>query len=203
MDGDFASTTLLLFLVLDPFGNIPIVAEALRQVPVQRWGWVILRECAVAYAVLLLFLFFGQYLMALLKVTRISLGIAGGIVLFLIALRMIFPMPGGIFGEPGGGEPLIVPIAIPSIAGPSSMAMVMLLASREPGRLWEWSASLSIAMLLTALPLLAASWLLAALGQRLVSALERLMGLLLGVLATEMLLQGVRDFILSLRPAAG
>lgn len=198
MAGDFASTTLLLFLVLDPFGNIPIVAEALRHVPVRRRSRVIARECAVAYAVLLLFLFFGQYLMGLLKLTRISLGIAGGVVLFLIALRMILPIHGGICGDSEEGEPLIVPIAIPGIAGPSSMTMVMLLASQAPERLWEWSAALSLAMLLTLVPLLATSGLLAVLGHRMIIAIERLMGLILSVLATEMLLQGVRDFIRSL-----
>ena len=199
MDSGFYSAVLLLFLVLDPFGNMPIVAEALHHVLPKRRSWVVLRECAIAYGVLLVFLFFGQRLMGLMKLSQTSLGIAGGVVLFLIALRMIFPAPGGMFGEAMHGEPLIVPLAVPAIAGPSSMAMVMLMASQDPGRMWEWSAALTLAMALTAILLLAAARLLESLGPRLVVAMERLMGLVLSVLAVEMLMQGIRDFVRTLR----
>lgn len=194
MDSSFLSATLLLFLVLDPFGNTPVVAALLRGVPPGRRQQVVLRECLIAYGVLLVFLFFGQHLMGLLQLSRTSLGIAGGVVLFLIALRMIFPTPGGLFGDSPDGEPLIFPLAVPAIAGPSAMAMVMLLASKEPARMWEWSAALSLAMALSALPLLAAAWLVDVLGDRVMTALGRLMGLVLSILAVEMLLEGIRDF---------
>lgn len=152
------------------------------------------RECLIAYGVLLVFLFFGQHLMGLLQLSRTSLGIAGGVVLFLIALRMIFPAPGGIFGDSPDGESLIVPLAVPAIAGPSAMAMVMLLASREPGRLWEWSGALTLAMAMSTIILLAAARLVNALGDRFMAALGRLMGLILSVMAVEMLLEGIRAF---------
>jgi small neutral amino acid transporter SnatA (MarC family) len=198
MESGFVSAVLLLFLVLDPFGNMPLVAEVLRQVPPKRRGWVVWRECTIAYGVLLVFLFFGKHLMGVLKLSQTSLGIAGGVVLFLIALRMIFPSPGGLFGEGVEGEPLIVPLAVPAIAGPSAMAMVMLMASQEPGRIWEWGAALTLAVTMTAVLLVAAARLLELLGPRVVAALERLMGLILSILAIEMMMQGIRDFVRTL-----
>lgn len=198
MDSGFVSATLLIFLVLDPFGNIPLVAQAVVNVVPARRPRVILRECLIAYGVLLVFLFFGQHLLGALKLSQTSLGLAGGVVLFIIALHMIFPTPGGVFGEPGAGEPLIVPIAIPAIAGPSAMALVMLMASQEPGRLFEWGVALTLAMAMTTIPLVASAKLLEALGPRVTTAMERLTGLVLSVLAVEMILQGIRDFWRSL-----
>src|SRR5687767_12613203 len=124
MQTSFLSATVLLFLILDPFGNTPIVAALLRDLEPRRRPLVILRECGIAYVILMGFLFFGGQLMRLLQLSQVSLGIAGGVVLFLIALRMIFPSSeGGVFGDTGGQEPLIVPLAVPAIAGPSAMAM--------------------------------------------------------------------------------
>jgi MarC family membrane protein len=196
----FLSATVLLFLILDPFGNTPIVAALLREVEPRRRPRVILRECAIAYVILMGFLFFGGQLMRLLQLSQTSLGIAGGVVLFLIALRMIFPSTeGGVFGDPGGEEPLIVPIAVPAIAGPSAMAMVMLFASREPQRLLEWAGAVTLAMLLSSAFLLAGSRLVRLLGTRGMSAFERLMGLILSALAIEMLLRGIQTFVMTLR----
>jgi small neutral amino acid transporter SnatA (MarC family) len=136
--------------------------------------------------------------MRVLQLSETSLGIAGGVLLFLIALRMIFPQPDGVFGEWSGGEPFIVPLAIPLIAGPSAMAMVMLLVSREPERFYTWMGAMSAAMAVTTLVLLAAGPLMRRLGERGTTALERLMGLLLCAVAIEMLLAGVRRFAESL-----
>ena len=198
--GSFLSAALLLLLVFDPFGNTPIVASLLRDVtPSRRWR-VVLRECVIAYIVLVLFLFFGRHVMSFMQLSETSLGISGGVVLFLIALRMIFPPPGGsVFGDSKGGEPFIVPLAVPAIAGPSAMAMVMLLVSREPLRLWEWFGALSLAMLASTLVLLAAGKLIEALGERVLSAIEKLMGLILSALAIEMLLRGIHSFIKTLQ----
>ncbi|NTV11840.1 MAG: MarC family protein [Zoogloea sp.] len=198
MNSSFVSTSLLLFLVLDPFGNMPLAAEVLRGVAAGRRRWVILRECLIAYGVLLGFLFFGQHLMGMLQLSQTSLGIAGGVVLFLISLRMIFRVPGGMFGETVQGESLIVPLAVPAIAGPSAMAMLMLLASREPSRMWEWTAALSLAMALSTIALLLAVRLSELLGDRVTAAMERLMGFILSIMAVEMLLEGFRAFLKSL-----
>jgi small neutral amino acid transporter SnatA (MarC family) len=197
--GSFLSAAFLLLLVFDPFGNTPIVAALLKEVPpVRRWR-VVLRECAIAYVVLVLFLFFGQHVMSFMQLSETSLGISGGVVLFLISLRMTFPPPGGsVFGDSKGGEPFIVPLAVPAIAGPSAMAMVMLLVSREPQRLWEWFGALSLAMVASTVVLLAAGKLIDVLGERVLSAIEKLMGLILSALAIEMLLRGVHSFIKTL-----
>lgn len=198
MDSSFVSATVLLFLVLDPFGNTPVVAAILRGVPPAQRRWVVLRECLIAYGVLLVFLFFGKHLLALLQLSPTSLGIAGGVMLFLIALRMIFPSPGGMFGEDVDGGSLIVPLAVPAIAGPSAMAMVMLLASREPGRVWDWTAALTLAMTLSTMTLMVAARLAEFLGDRVMTALGRLMGFVLSILAVEMLLEGFRTFMRTL-----
>ena len=166
LSASFLSAAFLLLLVLDPFGNIPIVAALLRGVtPARRWR-VVLRECLMAYVVLTIFLFFGQRVMSFLQLSEVSLGISGGVVLFLIALRMIFPPPGGsVFGDtPGGAEPFIVPLAVPAIAGPSAMAMVMLLVSREPDRLFEWFGAMSLAMAVSTAVLVASGKLIHVLG---------------------------------------
>ena len=188
------SATILLALVIDPFGNVPLVVSAMRNVAPERRARVILRECVAAYAILALFLVGGHRFLELLHLTEVSLTIAGGIILFLIAIRMVFHHPQGIFGEAPGGEPFLVPLAIPSIAGPSALATVMLMASRDPGNIGVWFFALTIAMGIATLVLLAAHWLQKVLGEHVIVALERLMGLVLTALAVEMLLAGVRTF---------
>lgn len=198
MSDSFVSATLLLLLLCDPFGNIPTVAAMLRPLPKPRHRLIILRECAIAWLALLAFLYMGESVMRLLQLSQTSLGIAGGILLFLIALRMVFPQPKGVFGAPAVGEPFIVPLAIPLLAGPSAMAMVMLLATREPQRLATWAGALSVAMACTTVILLSSESLIQKLGERGTAALEKLMGLLLSAIAVEMLLAGIRGFVESL-----
>ena len=125
--------------------------------------------------------------------TETSLSIAGGVILFLISLRMVFSHPEGIFGDTVGAEPFIVPLAIPAIAGPSALATVMLMGSRDPNQLGIWAAALSGAMIVTTLVLLAADRLQRLLGERAVRAFERLMGLVLTAVAVEMLLGGIKS----------
>ncbi|MBS1215693.1 MAG: hypothetical protein H6R20_667 [Proteobacteria bacterium] len=191
-------STILLVLVLDPFGNVPLVASALKAVPEHRRARVVLRELAIAYAVLVLFLVGGGPLLALLNLSETSLSIAGGVILFLIALRMVFPRGEGLLGEIPEGEPLIVPIAIPLIAGPSALATVIVLASRSPQGVTGGLAALTLAMAVSALVLVFAERIARRLGKRGTAALERLMGLLLTAIAVELTLSGIERFIAQL-----
>jgi MarC family membrane protein len=195
------SAAVLLLLVVDPFGNVPIVVTALSNVAPARRKRVVLRECFAAYVILLAFMIGGQTFLRWLQLSEVSLVIAGGIILFLIALRMVFRHPEGVFGDAPGAEPFLVPLAIPSIAGPSALATVMLMASRDPSRLPAWIAALTAAMAVTTLVLLGAYRLQHLLGERGMLAVERLMGLLLTALAVQMLLDGVRAFIATLARA--
>lgn len=194
----FASAVVLLLLVADPLGNIPIFVAALRSVPPERKPVVILRECLIALGILLAFMFMGNTFLAVLGLTDVSLQIGGGVILFLIALRMVFPVPEGIFGTSPGGEPFIVPLAIPALAGPSALGTVLLLVSRDPTRLLEWVAALTVAMLISAAVLVFSERLQKLLGERALIAVERLMGLVLTAISVEMILKGLRTFIVEL-----
>lgn len=195
------SATVLLLLVIDPFGNVPIVIAALAGVPRARRARVVLRECVAAYAILLAFMFGGQRFLQWMQLSEVSLAIAGGIILFLIAMRMVFPHREGVFGDPPGTEPFLVPLAIPAIAGPSALATVMLMVSRDPSHRFAWVIALTVAMAIATLVMLAAHRLERALGERGMLAVERLMGLVLTALAVQMLLDGVRAFIATLSHA--
>ena len=199
MSADLFSASILLLLVLDPFGNLPIVVSITSRMPRERRVPIVLRECLVAYLLLIAFLAGGRTFMEWLQLSDVSLAIAGGIILFLIAMRMVFPTAEGVFGDLRDGEPFLVPLAVPAIAGPSAMATVMLMASRDPAHLWTWVLALTIAMGVTTVVLLAAPRLQAALGERGVIAFERLMGLVLTAVAVQMLLNGVREFVAQLR----
>jgi MarC family membrane protein len=188
------SAGVLLFLIMDPLGNIPLFLSLLRGVAPERRRLVLVRELLIALVVLFVFLFGGRYLLHLLQLKQESVGIAGGIVLFLIGVRMIFPPQHGIFGD-SEGEPFIVPLAIPAVAGPSTMAAVMLLANGDPGRAVDWSLALFFAWLATALILLSSTWLFRWLGTSVLTALERLMGMLLVALSVQMFLDGVAAYL--------
>lgn len=198
MSAQIFSASVLLLLVIDPFGNVPLVVSTLAGVPAARRRRVILRECVFAYVILLAFMFGGRAFLALLHLSDESLTIAGGVILFLIALRMVFPRPEGVFGSPQGGEPMLVPLAVPMIAGPSALATVMLLATRDPAHIANAAVALTLAMAITTLVLVGSYRLQELLGERAMVALERLMGLVLTALAVEMLLTGVRTFVAQL-----
>lgn len=195
------SAALLLFLILDPLGNIPVFLSILRHLPPKRQRVVLARELLIALAVLMAFLWVGKYALDVMHLRQESVSIAGGIVLFLIGIRMIFPPPEGLMGELPGGEPFIVPLAVPLVAGPSGMAAVMLMGSREPERLWEWSLALGVAWGATATILFCAPWLYRLLGARALTAVERLMGMLLVAISVQMLMDGVAGYLGSLTPA--
>ena len=186
------SATILLFLVMDPLGNILLFVTALRSVPAARRKRVVARELLIAYVVLVIFLFTGEHLLHVLNITGPALTIAGGIVLFLIALRMVFPSPEYPLAENVKGEPFLVPLAIPYVAGPSTLATLLLLMSREPLRWPEWLLALSVAWLASAVILVLGGYIGDFLGRRGLLAIERLMGLLLVALAVQMSLGGLK-----------
>ena len=197
MEYTFLSATVLLVLITDPLGNIPLFITAMRDVPRERRVKLILREVGIAFVILLFFMVVGDRFLRMMSLTDLSLRLGGGIVLFLIALRMIFPHPDGALGSDprAGGEPFIVPLAIPALAGPSALATVMLLTSQAPGKMFEWVGALTVTMIVCAIVLILAEKIQQWLGERTVAAFERLMGLVLVAISVEMLLAGVRAFV--------
>ena len=179
------SAATLLFLVMDPFGNIPIFLSILEPYSAARRLRIIAREMLIALAVLLLFLFAGQYILDALGISEPSLTAAGGVILFLIALRMIFPRAGGVMEHSAedDGEPLVMPLVIPLIAGPSALASVMFIMGSDPS-----------AWLLTGSVLMLAVRFSRFLGRRGLTAIQRLMGMILTAIAINMMLTGIREF---------
>lgn len=196
------SAVVLLVLVVDPVGNIPVFASLLSRVDERRRTRVVLRECAIASVVLIACIFVGDPALRLLGLSEVALGIAGGVILFLIALRMIFRSPADVFGGLPDGEPLIVPLAVPLIAGPSAIATVILFASSAPQRWAEWCLAVAIAMAATLVALFFARKLVALLGERTLAAFGRLVGLLLTAVSVEMLLRGITAFVHQLSSAS-
>ena len=191
---DIASAAVTIFLIMDPIGNSPVFNAVLSNLDKSRRVLVMIRELLIALLVLLGFLFAGNRILMFLGLTQSSLNIAGGILLFLISLRMIFPSP-STQEEVKVEDPFIVPLAVPLIAGPSAIAVLLLLSSNQPERLLEWSIALILAWLATTVLLIISPYLLSLIGKRGARALERLMGMILVILATQLLLDGIRDFI--------
>jgi MarC family membrane protein len=197
MNYTFWSATILLVLITDPIGNIPIFANALKHVSPQRRPWVILREIMIAFMLLLTFMFVGEGFLRVMNLSELALQIGGGVILFLIALRMVFPPPANPDAEQWQ-EPLIVPLAIPAIAGPSALATVLLLVSQQPDKRMEWIGALCVTMAISAVVLVSAERIQRLIGNRLTTAVERLMGLVLVSVAIEMILRGVKTFALQI-----
>ncbi|MGQ0799529.1 MAG: YhgN family NAAT transporter [Pseudomarimonas sp.] len=189
------SAAILLFMILDPLGNVPVFLSLLKPLPPHRRRIVLARELLIALGVLFVFLWAGQYILSAMHLRQESVSIAGGIILFLIGLRMIFPSAESMFGDTDDGEPFIVPLAIPMVAGPSGMAAVMLLGTQEPDRMADWSLALAVAWLATAIILFSATWLYRLLGRRALMAVERLMGMLLVALSVQMFLDGIAVYL--------
>lgn len=189
------SAFILLLLVLDPLGNVPTFMALLKNVEVGRRQRVILRECAAATVLLFLFLAAGERFLALLGLSQSSLGIAGGIILFLIALRMVFESSEKVFGGLPQGEPFIVPLAIPMLAGPSALATVILFSTQHHVHAGAAMAAIALAMGVTTVVLLLGTRITRIVGERGLEAVQRLMGLLLTAIAVEMFLRGLREFM--------
>jgi len=197
----YLTATITLTVIMDPTGNIPVFLSLLRTLPPQRQRIVLAREMLIALGVLMLFLWGGRYALDLMHLRQESVSITGGIVLFLIGLRMIFPPPEGLMGELPEGEPFIVPMAIPLVAGPSGMAAVMLMGSQEPDRMGAWSLALMIAWIATAAILFSSTYLYKWLGSRVLTAIERLMGMVIVAISVQMFLDGLTAYLRL--PAAG
>lgn len=189
------SAGILLFLIMDPLGNVPLFLSLLKNVAPERRRRVLVRELIIALVALFAFLLGGSFVLKALQLRPESISIAGGIVLFLIGVKMIFPPREGIFGASPGTEPFIVPMAIPGVAGPSAMAALMLMTNSQPGRTVDWSIALFCAWLATALILFSSTYLFRWLGASVLTAIERLMGMLLVALSVQMFLDGVAAYL--------
>ena len=188
------SAALLLILVMDPLGNIPFFLSVLKGVDPSQRRRVIVRELCIALAILVLFLFGGKWILAALQIDQSSLSIAGGIVLFLIALGMVFPIHRRLLTHQNDGDPFIVPLAVPLTAGPSAIATVMLLMGGDPSRWMAWLTALVWAWLVSLIVLLLATGIERVVGDRALAACERLMGMVLTIVAVQMFLNGLREF---------
>jgi MarC family membrane protein len=197
MEHTFTSAFVLLLLVLDPFGSLPIFVSVLKNVAPERRVRVCLREIAIAFGVLVAFMVSGQGFLHVMRLSERSLEVAGGVILLMIAIRMIFPSGENVYALEGKArEPLIFPLAVPLLAGPSAMATVLLLASRQPDKVWEWVGALTAAMAVSGAVLLAADRIRRWLGHSMVSAIEKLMGLVLTAVAVEMVLAGLKRYFM-------
>ena len=189
------SAIVLLFLVMDPMGNIPFFLTTLKEVDPQRRNRVMVRELLIALLALILFLFAGQFVLQLLQISEPSLTIAGGIILFLIAIKMVFPTAERTSERSLGGEPFIVPLAIPYVAGPSALSAVLFIMSRDAARWPEWLLAIIVAWLLSGAILMTAHDLSKYLGERGLIAIERLMGMILITIAVQMTMTGMSHFL--------
>lgn len=195
MDHNFVSALILLLLVLDPLGSLPICIPIMREVPKERRARVAMREVTIAFLVLLGFMFTGEGFLRVMHLSERSLEVAGGVILLMVAIRMIFNSQGeSVYGVVPGKEPLIFPLAVPLMAGPSAMATVLLLASRQPEKIWHWIGALAVAMWICGLTLLMAERIRKLLGDSVVAAIEKLMGLVLTAIAVEMVLAGLKRY---------
>jgi MarC family membrane protein len=183
---------------MDPLGNIPLFLSALKGVAPERRVKVIIRELLIALLVMVIFLFSGQAFLSALNISESALTVTGGVILFLIALKMIFPQDAATHKIPTE-EPFIVPLAIPYVAGPSALATLLLIMNGEPHRWPEWLAALFIAWFASGLILMCAGPLAKVLRNRGLIAIERLMGMILVAIAIQMLMNGVAQFITEIR----
>jgi multiple antibiotic resistance protein len=191
---DIWSAAITLFLIMDPLGNLPVFMSVLKSIEPRRRKLVLARELMFSLIIMFTFLFSGQAVLDFLNVRQESVSIAGGIILFLIGLKMIFPKPGGITGLAPGEEPFIVPLAIPMIAGPSVLAALILLANQDHSRMMDWSMALGAAWLASATILMLSSTIHRILGERGLTAIERLMGMILIMISIQMLLDGIGNY---------
>jgi multiple antibiotic resistance protein len=189
----FIAAFVLIFMVLDPLGNVPMFLFVLQNIPPERRKAIIIRELLFALVILMIFLFTGRYILDALRVTESSLGIAGGVILMLIAIRMVFSSTGEVFAVERESEPLIFPLAVPLTAGPAAMTTVILIMGKDPSRWWDWLLALFCAWFISSVILFFSSNLNRLLGRRGLLACERLMGMLLTTVAVQMFIDGLRQ----------
>ncbi|OGV50982.1 MAG: hypothetical protein A2017_13980 [Lentisphaerae bacterium GWF2_44_16] len=184
--------SILIFLVMDPLGNIPMFLVILKNVKKEKRKKIIIRELLIALLIMVFLLFGGRYILEFLDLSETSLRISGGIILFLIAIKMIFSGSDSVFNYKSHEEPFIVPLAVPLVAGPSIMATIILLMSHEPARWPEWLLAIIIAWLPASLILIYSYKIFDILSERVLTAIENLMGMLLTTIAVEMFIKGIR-----------
>ena len=191
----FISSVFTLTLVMDPLGNMPPFVTALKGVPEERRRAVVTRELFIALGIMVFFLLFGRSLMAFLALDIISLSVGGGIVLFLIAIQMIFPSHHASFGELPGGEPFIVPLAIPLIAGPSTITTILIFSMNSGG--WLGTLAVIIVAWLINMAILAgfSERISRFMGARGLIAMEKLMGMILVTISVQMIMTGLKKFL--------
>jgi multiple antibiotic resistance protein len=195
---NLVSAIVTLFLIMDPIGNIPFFLTALKDVKEERRLKVIFRELLIALGVMFIFLLAGKSLLDVLHVRQESISIAGGIVLFLISLRMVFPQEGIASTEPSDpndGEPFIVPLAIPFVAGPSILATILLLQRSGDYMPWELMTATTCAWAASTVILLFAPGIAKLLGKRGLTAMERLMGMLVVMISVQMFVDGLAQYL--------
>jgi len=191
---DLVSAIVLLLIVTDPLGNLPMVIACLEGT--RRPQFFVTREVILATLVLILSLFFGPLMLKILNLSEEALRLAGGIVLFLIAIKLIFPTDTSWLGVKHGEEPLLFPLAVPLVAGPSAVATVMLFAAQHPTKMGIWVIAILISMLVSLVTFSFAPLLHRIVGNRALAAFQRLMGMLLTVIATEMIISGIKEIFL-------
>ena len=184
---------LLLVIIMDPIGNVPVFLSILKNIPLERRRIIIIRELLIAFIILLFFMFVGRYLLQMLEIEQSSLGVTGGIILFIIAIRMIFPGTKPMFSHNETTEPLIVPLAVPMLAGPSAIAAVILFMAQEPNRWVEWTFVVFVACLISGVILVSSETLGRKLGNRALIAIERLMGIILVMVSVDFILDGIKQ----------
>jgi multiple antibiotic resistance protein len=197
---DLLSAIILLLIVTDPLGNLPIVVTCLQGT--RRPLFFVTREVILATLVLLFALFFGPWLLQVLDLSREALKLAGGIVLFLISIKLIFPSDTSWLGVPEGEEPLLFPLAVPLVAGPSAVATVMLFSAQHPDKMGVWVIAIIISMMISLITFTFAPAVHKVVGHRALAAFQRLMGMLLTVIATQMMITGIKE-IFNLPVAGG
>lgn len=188
------SAAITLFLVMDPIGNIPLFLSVLKNVEAKKRKRIIFREMMIALAILLVFLFFGKSILAGFQISQPALRLSGGVILFLIALKMIFPSSAQE-GEEADAEPVVVPLATPLIAGPSAMAIVTLFSVQHPEKMGLWAAAVLISWSVSSVILISSDFLRKLMGDKIIKAVERLMGMILTTMAIEMILAGIAAFL--------
>lgn len=190
----FFSYVFTLSIVMDPLGNVPLFLTAIRRVPDSRKTRVIMRELVIALFIMLFFFFFGKYFLKALDLDVSAMAIGGGIILFIIGLQMIFPSKSLASGSGDAAEPFIVPLAVPLVAGPSTLTTVMLLSAHNEGTLAGWVGVLFVSWLINAVILAGFSVRLAKLlGTRGLMAVEKLMGMMLVAISVQMVINAVRQ----------
>ncbi len=189
------SVAILLMFVLDPFGNIPLLISLIRHYDRKRQLRIIAREMSIGLAILLFFLFFGNSFLSIFHLETSSVTIAGGVIFFIIGLRLSFPGEKGAVPVNTDEEPFVVPIAMPMIAGPSALASLLVLSKQHPTEHFGLFVALLLAWILSAIVMLMSPLLLRVLKNKGLIALERLMGMLLLIMSVQMFVNGIRGVI--------